>query len=142
MFVSTSFLRGVTFDKSIVIFEEYQNCMDIEISTVMTRIGENCKVYICGDHKGQDDLVTKKYEKSGGIDLIRTVERMKSFSTVKFNIEDIVRSGVVKEYLVARDSRLPGALLTKRPLDLRPILDCLRLAGHDLHGELGVAGIA
>lgn len=102
-FMSTSFIRGLTLDDAIVIVDEVQNLTDHEINSVLTRVGKNTRVILCGDYR-QDDLrlTGKKSQESGIKTLIEVASRMKSFSLIKFDIKDIVRSGFVREYLIAR----------------------------------------
>ncbi len=98
--VSTSYLRGQTFDNCIVIFDEVQNCTISEISTMVTRTGNNCRLILCGDY-WQDDLKDKK-QVSGFKSLSSLIAEMPSFATVTFGVGDIVRSGVVAEFIRAR----------------------------------------
>jgi phosphate starvation-inducible protein PhoH len=102
-FMSTSFIRGVTFDDAIIIVDEVQNCTDHEINSILTRVGKNTRVILCGDHR-QDDLkmTGKKNQVSGIENLIRVARAMSGFASVEFNVQDIVRSGFVKEYIIAR----------------------------------------
>ena len=99
-FTTTSFLRGMTFNNAIVIVDETNNMTFQEIDTVMTRIGNNSKIIFCGDYR-QSDL-HKPHEKTGIKELMAVSRRMKSFDHVEFGIEDIVRSGVVKEYIIEK----------------------------------------
>jgi phosphate starvation-inducible protein PhoH len=102
-FMSTSFIRGLTFDDAIIIVDEVQNCTDHEINSILTRVGKNSKVILCGDYRQNDLKMTGKKSQESGINtLIRVAETMQSFSLIEFNIKDIVRSGFVKEYLIAR----------------------------------------
>ena len=100
-FQTTSFLRGLTFRDCIIIFDEFQSATFHEIDTVLTRIGENCRFILCGD-VNQNDLNLKK-EKSGLIDTISILEKLKDVSHIQFGIKDIVRSGFVKEYLTVKE---------------------------------------
>lgn len=102
-FMSTSFIRGLTFDNAIVILDEVQNMTDSEINSILTRIGKRCRIVLCGDHR-QDDLklTGKKTQVSGIENMIKVAKMMKSFDLIEFQISDIVRSGFVKEYLIAR----------------------------------------
>lgn len=102
-FMSTSFIRGITFDEAIVIVDEVQNCTDHEINSILTRVGKNTRVILCGDHR-QDDLkmTGKKNQVSGIENLIRVARAMNGFGLVEFNVQDIVRSGFVKEYIITR----------------------------------------
>jgi phosphate starvation-inducible PhoH-like protein len=99
-FTTTSFLRGMTFNDSIIIVDECNNMTFQEIDTVMTRIGNNSKIIFCGDYR-QSDL-HKPHEKTGIKELMSITRRMPSFDHVEFGIEDIVRSGVVKEYIIQK----------------------------------------
>ena len=102
-FMSTSFIRGLTLDDAIIIVDEIQNLTDHEINSVLTRVGKNTRVILCGDYR-QDDLrmTGKKSQESGIKILIEVASKMKSSALVKFDIKDIVRSGFVREYLIAR----------------------------------------
>ncbi len=100
-FRPTSFIRGITFDNAIIIVDEVQNLNDHEVSSVITRMGNNSKIIMCGDFR-QSDFVTKGAEESGINNLFRTTKLMPSFSHVELGIDDIVRSGIVKEYIQAR----------------------------------------
>jgi predicted ribonuclease YlaK len=101
-FWSTSFLRGSTFDNCILILDEFQNANFHELSSVITRVGENCKIMFCGD-ASQSDLV-KTNERNGIIDFMRILRIMPSFDITEFGIDDIVRSSLVKEFLIAKDT--------------------------------------
>lgn len=100
-FHTTSFLRGKSYNNSLLILDEMQNCTFQELDTVITRVGKNTRIVFCGDYK-QTDL-NGKFDKSGIQDFINIVNRMKSFSHVNFVIDDVVRSGIVKEYLIASE---------------------------------------
>jgi predicted ribonuclease YlaK len=99
-FWSTSFIRGTTFDKTIVIVDEFQNLNYHELDSIMTRVGEQSKIMFCGDAT-QSDLV-KQNERNGIIDFMRILRRMPSVDVIEFGVEDIVRSGLVKEYILAK----------------------------------------
>lgn len=99
-FWSTSFLRGSTLDNSIIIVDEFQNLNFHELDSIITRVGENSKIMFCGDAT-QSDL-TKTNERNGISDFMGIIRKMPSFDIVEFGIEDIVRSGLVKEYIVAK----------------------------------------
>ena len=99
-FWSTSFLRGTTLDNAIVIVDEFSNLNFHELDSMITRVGEDSKIMFCGDIT-QSDLV-KENEKSGISDFIKILQEMQEFSCIEFGIDDIVRSGLVKEYLVAK----------------------------------------
>jgi len=101
--LTTSFLRGTTLNNCIIVVDEIQNCSFGELDTVITRVGSNSKIIFCGDHR-QDDLSSdRKKEYSGIGDFLRVLRQMPSFEFIEFGVEDIVRSGLVKEYLIVRD---------------------------------------
>ena len=99
-FWSTSFIRGVTLDNAIVIVDEFSNLNFHELDSMITRIGEDSKIMLCGDVT-QSDL-TREHEKSGISDFIQILQSMQDFTCVEFGIDDIVRSGLVKAYLIAK----------------------------------------
>ena len=100
-FWSTSFIRGTTLDNSIIIVDEFQNLNFHELDSIITRVGESSKIMFCGDAT-QSDLV-KTNEKNGIIDFMKILRVMPSFDIIEFGIEDVCRSGLVKEYLVAKN---------------------------------------
>ena len=99
-FWSTSFIRGTTFDNAILLIDEAQNLNFHELDSIITRVGENSRIMFCGDVV-QTDLV-KQHEKNGIIDFMKILENMKEFSSIEFGVDDIVRSGLVKSYLVSK----------------------------------------
>ena len=99
-FWSTSFLRGTTLDNAIVIVDEFQNCTAHELDSIITRVGENSKIMFCGD-ASQSDL-QKTNERNGIIDFMTVLRKMTSFDIIEFGVDDIVRSGLVKEYIIAK----------------------------------------
>ena len=99
-FLSTSFIRGTTFDNAIILVDEFQNLNFHELDSIITRVGENTKIMFCGDAT-QTDLI-KTNERNGIIDFMKTLRIMSSIDIIEFGVEDIVRSGLVKEYLLAK----------------------------------------
>ena len=99
-FWSTSFIRGTTFDKTIVVVDEFQNLNYHELDSIMTRVGEDTKIMFCGDAT-QTDLL-KQNERNGIHDFMRVLRLMSSVDIIEFGVEDIVRSGLVKEYILAK----------------------------------------
>ena len=99
-FLSTSFLRGLTFDNSIIIVDECQNLNFHELDTIITRVGQDSKIVFCGDF-GQTDL-TRTNEKNGLMNFLQILQEMKEFNCVEFDIGDIVRSGFVRNYLIQK----------------------------------------
>ena len=99
-FWSTSFIRGTTLDNAIVIVDEFQNLNFHELDSIITRIGENSKIMFCGD-ASQTDLI-KTNDRNGIVDFMNILRKMNSFDIIEFDINDIVRSGLVKEYIIAK----------------------------------------
>jgi phosphate starvation-inducible PhoH-like protein len=105
-FMSTSFIRGLTFDNALILVDECQNMRWDEIRTIMTRVGEGSKIMLCGDTK-QDDLACSKnrLDVSGLRQFKRVIDKMGSncFDTIEFTVDDIVRSGLVREFIIAEE---------------------------------------
>lgn len=101
-FVSTTALRGCSFDYSVVLFDEVQNENFHGIDTVLTRIGHNSKIIFCGDYS-QTDLIKKTSDTSGLPDFLRVAETMEEFTKIVFTPDDIVRSSLVKNYIIAKE---------------------------------------
>ena len=99
-FLSTSFLRGLTFDNSIIIVDECQNLNFHELDTIITRVGQDSKIFFCGDF-GQSDL-TRMNERNGLMDFLQILQEMQEFNCTEFDIGDIVRSGFVRSYLIQK----------------------------------------
>ena len=100
-FWSTSFIRGTTFDNSILLIDECQNLNFHELDSIITRTGENTKIMLCGD-ASQSDL-TKTYERNGILDFIKIIRNMEDeFGITEFTVNDIVRSGLVKKYIATK----------------------------------------
>lgn len=102
-FHSTSFLRGTTIDDAIILVDEVQNQRYVELRTVLTRTGDRSRVILCGDTK-QDDLTSERYKESSGLaDMMKVFNFMGSMTTVQFDIDDIVRSGFVRDFIIAEN---------------------------------------
>ena len=100
-FWSTSFLRGVTLDNSVIIIDEMQNLNFHELDSIITRVGENSRIIFVGDAM-QTDLIKDK-EKNGIHDFMRILEQMPDdFAMIEMGIDDICRSGLVRNYLLAK----------------------------------------
>jgi phosphate starvation-inducible protein PhoH len=99
-FWSTSFIRGTTLDNAIVIIDECQNLNFHELDSIITRVGQDSKIIFCGD-AAQTDLI-KTNERTGIIDFQRILQQMEEFTLIEFGIDDIVRSGLVKSYLISK----------------------------------------
>lgn len=99
-FISTSFIRGMSFDDAIIIVDECQNMTWEEINTVMTRVGYRSKIIWCGDYR-QTDLNKRKNDMSGLIKFLDIGKLMNSHTRIEFTVDDIVRSSLVKEWIIA-----------------------------------------
>lgn len=100
-FISTSFIRGMSFDDAIILVDEMQNMTFEEIDTVMTRVGYRSKIIWCGDYR-QTDLNKKKSDVSGILKFFDIAYHMSAFTKIEFTPADIVRSSLVKEYILAK----------------------------------------
>ena len=100
-FISTSFIRGMSFDNAIIIVDEMQNLTYEEIDTVMTRVGHMSKIIWCGDYR-QTDLNKKKNDMSGILKFFDIAMHMAAFTRIEFTADDIVRSSLVKDYILAK----------------------------------------
>lgn len=100
-FESTSFIRGTTFDNTIIVVDEMQNLNFHELDSVITRVGRDSKIIFCGDYK-QSDF---KYddEKDGIVKFLQIVEQLKNFTVINFGWEDIVRSDFVRDYIMTKE---------------------------------------
>lgn len=100
-FISTSFIRGITLNNCIIIVDEIANMTLHELDSVITRVGRNCKIIFSGDFRQSD--FTREHEKNGLIDFMKIINRMKSFAFIDFDENDIVRSSMVKDYIIQKD---------------------------------------
>jgi len=100
-FISTSFIRGITLNDCIIIVDEIANLTLHELDSVITRVGRNCRVIFSGDFRQSD--FSKEQDKNGLIDFMRIIERMKSFTFIDFDENDIVRSSMVKDYIIQKN---------------------------------------
>ena len=103
MFLTTSYLRGITLDNSIIIVDECQNLNFHELDTIMTRVGQDSRIIFSGDFF-QSDLV-KNADKDGMPRFLDIIADMEEFASVEFNIGDIVRSGLVRSYLISKTKK-------------------------------------
>lgn len=111
-FTTSSFVRGLTFDNSIIIVDECQSMTYHELDSIITRVGECSKIIFCGDTK-QDDLAVNRHKMdvSGLPEFLDVLDKVPSFRVVQFGINDIVRSGLVKEYILAKEGYEPERFL-------------------------------
>lgn len=101
-FMTTSFIRGVTLAKATIIVDECQNMSFHELDSIITRVGEGCRIIFCGDFR-QTDFTKKSREESGLSDFLRILKAMDDFDMIDFTVTDIVRSGFVKKYIIAKE---------------------------------------
>ena len=100
-FESTSFIRGQTFNDAILVVDEMQNLNFHELDSVITRVGRNCRIIFSGDYKQSD--FKRDDERSGILTFLRIIEHMNNFTIVNFGWEDIVRSGLVRDYIMTKE---------------------------------------
>lgn len=100
-FESTSYLRGMTFDYSLIIVDEMQNLNFHELDSVMTRLGKGCRIVFAGDYYQSD--FNKQFEKQGINKFLAIIEQMRFFRIVNFGWEDIVRSDFVRDYIMTKE---------------------------------------
>ena len=102
-FHSTSYLRGTTINDAIILVDEVQNQRYVELRTVLTRTGDHSRIILCGDTK-QDDLTSERFKEASGLkDMMKVFNFMGSMTTVQFEIDDIVRSGFVRDFIIAEN---------------------------------------
>ena len=101
-FMTTSFIRGVTLRNATIIVDECQNMTFHELDSIITRIGEGCRIIFCGDFK-QVDFVQKGKEQSGLPAFMKILEAMDEFEMIDYTVKDIVRSDFVKKYIIAKE---------------------------------------
>ena len=100
-FETTSYVRGATFDQTIIVVDEMQNLNFHELDSVITRVGNDCKIIFCGDYLQSDFKYND--DKDGIIKFISIVEQMRFFRVVNFGWEDIVRSDLVRDYIMTKE---------------------------------------
>lgn len=100
-FMSTSFIRGTTISNAIIIVDEMQNLNFHELDSVITRVGDNCRFIMCGDYYQSD--FDKDKDKNGILRFTEILEHMKYFDTIEFTWEDIVRSSLVRDYIMTKE---------------------------------------
>lgn len=100
-FMSTSFIRGSTFDNCIMLIDEMQNLTFHELDSIITRVGKNSKIIFCGDYR-QSDFKFQD-ERDGIMKFLNIVEQLKNFTMVTFGWEDIVRSDFVRDYIMTKE---------------------------------------
>jgi len=96
--IPLAFMRGRTLNESIIICDEAQNTMPLQMLMVLTRLGHGSKMIITGDIT-QIDLA--KGQKSGMIEAIETLRRIKGIGFVQLTQKDIVRHRLVQKIVLA-----------------------------------------
>lgn len=114
-FLTTSFVRGITLRDTVVILDEAENCTLHECESIITRLGERTRIFVIGD-AAQSDL-KDRYERAGFAEFLEIVAHMPSFARHEFGIDDIMRSSVVKEYIIAKSKRRE---IREAPVPVRP----------------------
>jgi phosphate starvation-inducible PhoH-like protein/PhoH-like ATPase len=99
-FITTSFIRGITINDSIVVVDECQNLNYHELDSIITRVGNNCKIIFCGDFRQSD--FERDNERKGFVDFMKIIESIRDFSSIAFTESDIVRSDLVRDYIIAK----------------------------------------
>ena len=102
-FISTTAIRGISIDDSVILVDESQSCTYHELSTVISRTGHRSKIIFCGDMR-QNDLIKSKNDVSGFLEFQKIARSMREFSEVNFTTDDIVRSSLVKNWIIAAES--------------------------------------
>lgn len=100
-FITTSYIRGITLRNAIVVVDEMQNLNFHELDSVITRIGDNCRFIMAGDYYQSD--FEKKNDKDGILKFLNILDSMKKFKHIEFTWQDIVRSDLVREYIVTKE---------------------------------------
>lgn len=109
-FASTSFIRGMTYDNTIIVVDECQNMNYDELRTIITRVGKNTKIIFCGDTKQDDLSKTKNRADNSGYGFFKGIlSDMSGFTNIEFTREDIVRSGMVRDFIIAEEDRAMAA---------------------------------
>lgn len=100
-FTTTSYIRGMTIDNAIIVVDEMQNLNFHELDSVVTRVGENCRIIFSGDYYQSD--FTNESDRQGIQRFLRIVEQLKNFSVITFNWHDIVRSDFLRDYIMTKE---------------------------------------
>jgi len=100
-FITTSFIRGLTIDNAVIIVDEMQNLNFHELDSVITRVGNNCRIIFSGDYHQSD--FKDEAERNGVQRFLRIVEQLKNFSVITFGWQDIVRSDFLRDYIMTKE---------------------------------------
>lgn len=99
-FMSTSYIRGRNLNKVFIVVDECQNMSYHELDSIITRLNGECRIIFCGDIR-QADLY-----KNGVADFWKVIKEMNEFDFTEFQKDDIVRSELVKNYIIKKDQIL------------------------------------
>lgn len=99
-FSTTSYLRGLTIRNAVVLVDECQNMSLHELDSLITRLGTGSRIIFCGDYT-QSDL-TRSIEKEGLMTFLNILRSMDEFAFVEMGIDDIVRSDLVRSYIISK----------------------------------------
>jgi phosphate starvation-inducible PhoH-like protein len=100
-FITTSFIRGITINNAIIVVDEMQNLNFHELDSVLTRVGKNCRIIFAGDYNQSD--FREGDERNGLLQFLNIIEHMNVFTTINFHWKDIVRSGLVRDYIMIKE---------------------------------------
>lgn len=100
-FMTTSYTRGITLDKCIILVDEVQNMTDHEINTIITRMGKDASIIFSGDSRQLD--LNERREHSGLGNLLTVMQHFPDdMAIIQFGPDDIVRHPFLKKYLTKR----------------------------------------
>jgi len=71
-----------------------------EVNTIITRVGHRSKIIFSGDFK-QTDLIKSNKDQTSFHSFLEVARKMPSFQEIYFTPDDIVRSSLVKQWIVA-----------------------------------------
>ena len=118
------FMRGRTFKNCCIIADECQNTSPQQMKLLLTRIGENCRVFITGDLEQCDRRTHDDSPKNGLEDFLDKIKgkRSESISSVEFDICDVEREKIVKEILeIYSTSTIPATFLKEDEPELEDV---------------------
>jgi phosphate starvation-inducible PhoH-like protein len=100
-FITTSYIRGITLNNSVIVVDEFQNMVGRELDSIITRVGENSRIIFCGDVYQTD--FDKKNERGGANQFLEILNDLSYFKHIEFTWDDIVRSGLVRDYIMTKE---------------------------------------
>jgi phosphate starvation-inducible PhoH-like protein len=99
-------IRGRSWDDAIIIIDEAQCLFVPEVQALVTRVGENAQIIFCGDDTG---MQTDVKNGMNGLRYLRKLTEKYSISSssfINFTREDICRSGLTKEFVIAFEEEM------------------------------------